>query len=100
MEKIEEVERSGNLQGKAVFLCMDDMVWESTPATGYSELEVLFDLVVQLHYMIIHFELNVRSIHMAGNLMIIKGMEGLSRGNMHKGIMMGETMLSFCQLKN
>ena len=82
METLEEVWRKGNLQGKEVFLCTDNMVSESIPASGSSKSEALFDLVARLHCLSMCFKCNVRFIHVAGTRMIIQGTDGISRGDM------------------
>ena len=95
MENLEEVGIKGDLKGKEVFLCMDNMVSESISAAGSSELEVILNLVVQLHCLSMRFKLNVRFTHVVGTWMIIQGMDRLFRGDMHEGIMKGKTMLYF-----
>ena len=89
MDTIEEVGRKGNLQGKESFLCTDNMVLESIALTGSLKLESIFDLVVRLHFLSIHFKQNVGFIHVVGTWTIIQGTDGISRGDMYEGIRKG-----------
>ena len=68
---------------------MNNMVSESIAATYSSELEALFDLVVQLHFMSMRFKCNFRFIHVVGTWMIIQGTDGISRGDMYEVMMKG-----------
>ena len=66
---------------------------DSIAAAGSSKSKVLFDLVVQLHCLIMRFKRNVHFINVAGTRMIIQGTEGLSRGDTYAGIMKGKNMI-------
>ena len=87
-----------NLQGKGVFLCTDNMVSDSIAASGSEKSEVLFDLVVQLHCLSMILKCKVSFIHVAGTQMISQGTDGISRGDMHEGIIKGGNMLSLLPL--
>ena len=86
---LEEIGIKGNFQEKEVFICTDNMVLESIAVAGYSKSEVLFNLVVRLHCLIMRYKYNVRLIYLEGTCIIIKGKYGISRGDMYKGIMKG-----------
>ena len=89
VETLEEVGKKGNLQGKEVFLCTDNMVSDIIAASACSKSEALFDFVVRLHCMKMRFKYNVRFIHVAGTWMIIQGTDGLYRGDMYEVIIKG-----------
>ena len=99
METIEELGIKVNLQGREVFLCTYNIVPESISEAGSSKSEVLFDLVMRLHFMSMHFKCNVFFIHVAGTWIIRQGTDGLSRGDMYEGITKGKMMIYFLPLE-
>ena len=56
VETLEEVGRKENVQGKEVFICTDNMMYESISAAGSSKSEVLLYLLVRLHFMSTRFK--------------------------------------------
>ena len=57
---------------------------ESIAAVGSPKLEVIFDLVVQLHLMRMRFKCYVCIIHVTGTRMIVQGTDGISRSDMYE----------------
>ena len=71
---------------------------DSINVAVYSKLEILFNLVVRLHCLIMCYKCHVHFIHVAVTGTVSQGTDGLSRGEMYEGIMKDETMLSFLPL--
>ena len=72
---------------------------EIIAASGSSKSEVIFNLVVRIHFLSMRFKCNVRFVHVEGTRMIIQGTDRLSRRDMYEGILKGKTMLSFLPMK-
>ena len=68
METLEELGIKGKLQRNEVFLCTDNRVPYNIAAAGSSKSEVLFDLVVRMHFLIMRFKYNVHFIHVGGTI--------------------------------
>ena len=97
-ETLEEMGCKGDLQGREIFLFTDNMVSEAVVSKGSSQSPFLYELVIRIIKLQMKYRCIVHFIHVAGTRMIEQGSDGLSRGDMHEGIMSGKSMLDFVPL--
>jgi len=95
---VEEAVEQGHLRDCELFLFTDNSTAEGAYYRGTSPSRLLFDLVLRLRVLQVRTELIVHVIHVAGTRMIEVGVDGLSRGSTHEGIMSGRNMLEFMPL--
>jgi hypothetical protein len=77
---------------------MDNSTVEAAFFRGTSSRERLFNLVLRLRKLEVEQQCLLNLIHVAGTRMIEQGSDGLSRGNLTKGVMTGQSMLSYVPL--
>ena len=95
---VEEAVKQGHLRDCELFLFTDNSTAEGAYYRGTSPSRLLFELVLRLRVLQVRTELVVHVIHVAGTRMIEVGVDGLSRGSTHEGIMTGRNMLEFMPL--
>jgi hypothetical protein len=77
-----------------VFMCNDNYGTECGYFRGTSSSPILFYLVLRLRKLELHAGWKNRAIHIAGTWIICQGTDGLSRGDMLNGFMVGAHMLT------
>ena len=95
---LESMSRKGELEGRELFVFTDNAVTESIVWKGSTKSSKLFPLVVRLYQLNMKHKCKIHFVHVAGTRMIEQGTDGLSRGNMLEGVMMGDAMLKFVPL--
>ncbi len=95
---VEEAVGRELLRDCELFLFTDNSTAEGAYYRGTSGSRLLFELVLRLRVVEIRKELVVHVIHVAGTRMIEVGVDGLSRGCTHEGIMTGRDLLEFIPL--
>ena len=98
VETLERMGDKGDLEGREIFIFTDNMVSEAFAARGSSKRKILYELVVRVYKLEMHYKCRIQFIHVAGSRMIAQGSDGLSRGDMYEGVMRGESMLSHVPL--
>ena len=86
------------LQGCEVFLFTDNTMAEAAFFRGTSSSERLFGLVLRLRKLKVEEKCLLHLVHVSGTRMIGQGSDGLSRGNLTEGVMMGQSMISHVPL--
>ena len=82
--------KTGALDGKEVWLVTDNLVWSYILKKGMSSKKGLADLVKEIKLECRHREIFFHSLHVSGLRMIALGFDGLSRGDLDSGIMLGQ----------
>jgi hypothetical protein len=77
---------------------MDNLTTEAAFFNGTSLSILLFNLVLRLRKLEVDQQCLLHLVHAAGMRMIGQGSDGLSRGNLTKGVMLGRTMTSYVPL--
>ena len=95
VDTIEKEVESGVLFASEFFIFTDNLVAERCYHKGTSHSRVLFNLVLRLRKAEMKAGMKLHVTHVAGTRMIAQGMDGVSRGNYLKGVMMGTNMLQF-----
>ena len=98
---VETLETMGNdheLEGTEMFIFTDNAVAEAAFFKGNTSSPTLYELILRLNILELDRHLKLHIIHVAGTRMIAQGSDGLSRGNMMEGVMLGNNMLSFIPL--
>lgn len=95
MEALEDLDGNGVLEGCEAFVFTDNSVAESTFYKGSSANRTLFDSILRLRKLEHRLGAKVWIIHVAGTRVIDQGSDGISRGDMNKGVMKGAEMLEF-----
>jgi hypothetical protein len=98
VESLELEARESTLQGCEIFLFTDNSTAESAFFRGTSSSERLFLLVLRLRKLEVEERCLLHLVHVAGTRMIGQGSDGLSRGNLTEGIMLGRSLLSYVPL--
>jgi hypothetical protein len=88
----------GELSGVEVFVFTDNSTAEAAFNRGSSSSQKLYELVKQVKLMEMLFSTRIHIIHVAGKRMIAQGTDGLSRGVLTDGVMIGQEMTSFVPL--
>ena len=73
----------------------DNTTCENSFYKGTSTSPFLFDLVLRLRLLTLKVGMRLHLIHVAGTRMIDQGSDGLSRGLLYGGVMMGKNMSVF-----
>jgi hypothetical protein len=68
---------------------------ESAIYKGSSGSEKLHALVVRYHCLESKYGITVTTSHVSGKRMIAEGADGLSRGLLNEGVMVGDSIISF-----
>ena len=95
VQSLETMGQQGLLDGVEVFFFTDNSTAEAVFYNGSSKTELLFRLVLRIHQLEMTYGCKIHFIHCSGKQMIAQGTEGLSRGNLTAGVMVGKTMTSF-----
>ena len=98
VESLEKSGSAGELEGKEIFVFMDNSTAEAVIHKGSSSSPLLYELVVRLYKLSSSFLCSVQVIHVAGTRMVSHGTDGLSRGDMLEGVLQGREMLSYIPL--
>jgi hypothetical protein len=87
------------LQGTEIFVFTDNSTAEGAFWKGTSKSRRLFELVLELKQLKMEADLILHTIQVSGRQMIIvQGMDGLSRADHSRGVMSGRPMLEFVPL--
>jgi hypothetical protein len=98
VETLQAAADRGELMGVEVFLFTDNSTAEAAVHRGSSSNKRLYALVKQLKLIEMLNGSRIHVIHVAGKRMIAQGTDGLSRGCLTDGVMIGEAMTSFVPL--
>lgn len=98
VEVLEEGVASKVLLGSEIFLFTDNSTAESAFYRGNSDNRDLFGLILRLRQLEMHGGVALHVVHIAGTRMVCQGTDGLSRGDLGAGVMVGDAMLSFVPL--
>jgi hypothetical protein len=98
VDRVERAVREGKLKNIEIFLFTDNIVFEGTYYKGMSSSKKLFDLMLRLQKAQAEGSLILHVIHIAGTRMKEAGIDGLSRGDMLEGMMVGRNPLSYLPL--
>ena len=93
---LERAVRNGTIpRGCEIFLFTDNFVSERAYFRGTASTKSLFDLVLRLRVLQMRGDIFLHLIWCAGTRMIRCGVDGLSRGNLDNGVMVGRHILEF-----
>lgn len=95
---LEQMAEGGELTGVELFLFTDNSTAEAAFHRGSSRSELLYELVKKVKVIEMLFLTRIHIIHVAGKRMIQQGTDGLSRGCLTDGVMIGREMASFVPL--
>ena len=95
---LERLVKEGNMQDSEIFMFTDNSTAEAAYYKGNTPSRRLFHLVLCLRQLEMAQGLLLQVIHAAGTRMIAQGTDGLSRGDMCEGVMMGQSMLAYIPL--
>jgi hypothetical protein len=98
VEVLEDGVSTGVLHGSEVFLFTDNFTAEAAFYRGNSSSRALFQLILRLRRLDMGGSIILHVVHIAGTRMVSQGTDGLSRGDLGAGVMVGESMLSFVPL--
>jgi hypothetical protein len=98
VEMLELEAMEGRLHGCEIFVFTDNSTAEAAFFEGTSSSILLFNLVLRLRKFEVDQQCSLHLVHVAGTRMIGQGSDGLSRGNLTKGVMLGRTMMSYVPL--
>ena len=87
--------REGKLRDCEIFLLTDNLVAETAFYKGSSSNETLFNLVFRLRKVELEGGIILHIIHVSGKRMIASGVDALSKGDTTKGIMKGNSILTY-----
>lgn len=90
--------KEGSLMGVEMFLVTDNEVFERCYYNGTSSSPQLFETTLRLHEVEIAGNLIVHVVHVAGTRMKAAGIDGLSRGDMLEGMLLGRDPLQYVPL--
>jgi hypothetical protein len=98
VETLELEAMEGRLCGCEIFVFTDNSTAEAAFFKGTSSNILLFNLVLRLRKLEVAQQCLLHLVHVAGTRMIGQGSDGLSRGNLTEGVMLGKTMTSYVPL--
>lgn len=98
VETLETMAKTEELSGAEVFLFTDNSTAEAAFHRGSSSSKRLHTLVRKLKLLEMVFIMRLHVVHVAGKRMIEQGTDGLSRGCLTDGVMIGREMSSFIPL--
>jgi hypothetical protein len=98
VEASEEEATEGYLTNSLVHLFTNNSTVESCLYKGNSSSVKLFRLMVQMRKLEMTHNAKIVVSQVSGKRMIKEGTDGVSRGQLRKGVTMGESMLSFIPL--
>jgi hypothetical protein len=94
-DRLECLVGEGSLQNHEVFLITDNSAFEGAYYKGHSPSRELSDILFRVHKAQGDGGFVLRIIHISGRRMKVSGVDGLSRGDLTKGMMVGRDPLSF-----
>jgi hypothetical protein len=94
-DRLEHLVGEGSLQNHEVFLITDNSAFKGAYYKGHSPSRELSDIVFRVHKAQQDGGFVLHIIHISGKRMKVSGVDGLSRGNLTKGMMVGHDPLSF-----
>eukprot|EP00978_Attheya_sp_CCMP212_P024148 scaffold75459_cov47-Attheya_sp.AAC.5 len=95
-DSLQAAAEAGDLKDAEVFFCTDNSTAEAAIYSGTSSSVQLYEQVLRLRKLECDYEFVLHVSHVAGTRMIAQGTDGLSRGNLEKGVLgAGEDILSF-----
>jgi hypothetical protein len=98
VDTLKHMAEQDELRGVEIFLFTDNSTAEAAFNRGSLSNKELFDMVKQVKVMEMLYLTRVHIIHVAGKRMIEQGTDGLSRGCLTDGVMVGKDMTSFVPL--
>ena len=98
VETLEALYLEGKVTNCELFLLTDNIVVEYAFYKGSSSAKHLVELILRLRKLEMDGEVIIRLVHISGTRMIDSGVDGLSRGDITKGVMRGEDILLFVPL--
>ena len=97
--KVEQMFAEGKLNGLSeTFIFTDNMHAESAFYRGTAKSPEVLRLMLRLHKILMHGDVFIHVVWVAGKRMIVQGTDGLSRSDLTSGVMRGEAMLDFVPL--
>ena len=95
VDSIEEIGRKDDLGGVELYFFTDNSTAERAFYKGSSTSELLHQLISRLKLFEMNYGCKIVLVHVAGTRMISQGTDGLSRGNMTEGVMVGKAIKDF-----
>jgi hypothetical protein len=89
---------ANSLQNAELFIFTDNMTMEGTFYRGNSDSKLLFELILWLQGLDLHSNNKIHIVHVAGSCMVHQGTNGLSRGDLSSGVMIGAPILDYIPL--
>ena len=86
---------NGKLRDCEVFLLTDNLVAENAFYKGSSSSEKLFNLILRLRKLELEGDIILHMVHVSRKRMIASGVDALSRGVTAKGVMKGNSLLTY-----
>lgn len=93
-----QLAKQGKLLGAVIFVFTDNSTAKAAFSQESSINQKLFNMVKQVELVEMLFETRVHISHIAGKRMIAQCADGLSRGCLTDGVMVGKEMTSFLPL--
>ena len=90
--------KRGHLENVELFLFTDNTTSEAAFFKGTSKSKKLFELVLRLRNLQMHYGMHLHVIHVAGKRMMAQGTDGVSRGDMLTGVFAGKSMTDYVPL--
>ena len=87
-----------DIEGNEILLFTDNTVSGSIAAKGLSTIEILYTLIVRVFKLDMRYLCCVHLVNVAGTRMIQQGTDVLSRKDKFKGVLKGESIISFVEL--
>ena len=88
----------GEMKNTELFLFTDNTTAEAAFYRGTAGSKLLFMLVMRLRKLEMRGDFQLHVVHIAGTRMIEQGVDGLSRGDLDSGVMIGKRMLEYVPL--
>ena len=98
LETLEALYVEGRLTNCELCLLSNNIVAEYVFYKGSSSSKHLFELILRLRKLEMDGEVIIHLVHISGRMMIDSGFDGLSRGDITKGVMRGKDILLFVPL--
>lgn len=92
VESLEDSIIVGDLQNSEIFIFTDNSTAQGAFYKGNTPSRPLFELILRLRCIEMQAAIKLFVIHVAGSRTISQGMDGLSRGNLSKGIFAQSSM--------
>jgi hypothetical protein len=95
VEALLDEAREGHLCNTLIFLCTDNSTVASVLAKGNSSSPKLFKLVLKICLLEMQEGAKIIVSHILGECTKAQGTDGVSRGQLKKGVLVGKDMLCF-----